>query len=68
MKSLWKALRVWWYFRRLKGAWKVIRRTDLLMADKPSWKRKEFWETFIKRHDFRNFSCHKFIRDMIDGR
>ncbi len=65
MRSLWKALRVWWYFRRLKGAWKVIRRTDKLMADKTSQKRQAFWREFIYHHDFRKFAAQKFNRDLL---
>ncbi len=65
MKSLWKALRVWWYFRKLGKASKTIRRVDLLMADKPSRKRQQFWHDFIYHHDFRQFAAQKLNRELF---
>ncbi len=65
MRRAFKALRVWWYFRRLRSAWRVIRRTDKLMADKTSQKRQQFWREFIYHHDFRKFAAQKFNRDML---
>lgn len=65
MRRAWKAFRVWWYFRRLRSAWRVIRRTDKLMADKPSWKRQAFWREFIYHHDFRRFASQQFNRELF---
>jgi hypothetical protein len=65
IRHLYQALRLKRRLRRLRKAWKIIRFTDTFMLDKPSWKRQEFWETFIKRHEFRNFASQKFIRDLL---
>ena len=65
MRRLYKALRAWWYFRLLRFAWGVIRRTDKLMTDKSSQKRQTFWREFIYHHDFRKFAAQKFNREML---
>jgi hypothetical protein len=60
-----KAFRLWRRFRRLRKAWKIIRLTDALMADKSSQKRQAFWREFIYHHDFRRFACQKFNRELL---
>ena len=65
MRRVFKALRVWWWFRKLRWAWGIVRRTDKLMVDKPSWKRQAFWREFIYHHDFRKFAAQQFNREML---
>jgi len=65
LRRAYKALRLWFLFRRLRKAWKIIRLTDVLMADKSSQKRQAFWREFIYHHDFRKFASQQFHRDML---
>ena len=65
MRRALKAFRLWLRFRRLRKAWKIIRLTDALMADKTSQKRQAFWREFIYHHDFRKFASQKFNRELL---
>ena len=65
MRRVFKALRIRRRLRRLRRAWKIIRLTDVLMADKSSQKRQAFWREFIYHHDFRKFAAQQFNREML---
>ena len=65
MRRAFRVLKIWWRFRRLRKAWKIIRLTDVLMVGKSSEKRQAFWREFIYHHDFRKFACQQFNREML---
>jgi hypothetical protein len=34
------------------------------MADKPSWKRQQFWHDFIYHKEFRYFAARQFMEEL----
>lgn len=65
LRRLFRVVKIRWRVRQLRKAWKTIRLTDALMADKPSWKRQQFYHDFIYHHDFRRFAAKKFMEDIL---
>lgn len=64
MKKLFKAFRVWLFKRRLKRAFRDVRKVNILLRHLPHWKRKQFWKDFISRDSFRSVCIKNFTDGM----
>lgn len=64
IRRVYRVLKIRRRVRRLKKAWSIIRFTDVLMADKPSWKRQQFWHDFIYHKEFRYFAARQFMEEL----